>query len=566
LQERGPNGVPNHPFCSGITAAAVFCIGFFQVLSAADKAAIIEHINIYRRQHSAPDVVWNSGLVSSIAQPWANYLATNVGIQMQHTSSTSTPPRNGAVAGENLAWFSGYSQSGTDWIVDIVKKSVDLWYDEVTCMDWSNPEPTSYGGGAHTCVVGHFTCLVWVDQDSTGLAMSYNTANVETNVNQNVALGCNMIGDFAANVHPFTAVPEPEPTLLEAAAAAATGSAAGIIVTTIVLLLLVLLLIWLQYPFIKATMEAYPPEDKPFQKDETTTETKDKDETGKSAHQAQEHVHVHPTLGGSEEPVDKTLPPVPPVHAKKTKKKGEYGVAVTSEQAADLGDVEAGMETEESVPSKSNHWYWSRKNSGAEYSCGQWLSIWCMSVKACTFFYARALLGGETACCKVLHASPTDTETDAVTQQPTDKIDKKDGDQNPEDAGAAEAADNQKPCYAPILSCCALWNKAGSACLAECWVEANEELDHHEERKEGQSWYSRTFKSGKSCLRFYGKCFVQTIRDLTFGCVKHCTLYWTIPKAETVETAEDGGKEAQAAGDVKQSADLAKTENKAVPI
>jgi hypothetical protein len=48
--------------------------------------------------------------------------------------------------------------------------------------------------------------------------------------------------------------------------------------------------------------------------------------------------------------------------------------------------------------------------------------------------------------------------------------------------------------------------------------------------------------------------------------VKHCTLYWTIPKAETVETAEDGGKEAQAAGDVKQSADLAKTENKAVPI
>jgi uncharacterized protein YkwD len=114
------------------TNAAIIAPGF----TDSEKAAIIEHVNIYRRMHSAPDIAWDDDIMNNIAQPWATSLATDTSVTMEHTSASSSPANN-AEWGENLAWFQGYSHD----VLERTKDSIDAWYNEVV----SATSPAWYG-------------------------------------------------------------------------------------------------------------------------------------------------------------------------------------------------------------------------------------------------------------------------------------------------------------------------------------------------------------------------------------------------------------------------------------
>ena len=65
--------------------------------------------------------------------------------------------------------------------------------------------------------------------------------------------------------------------------------------------------------------------------------------------------------------------------------------------------------------------------------------------------------------------------------------------------------------------------KATMACLCECWVESNEEIDHHEERKEGTTWIHRLCASFSLRGSFYVTSFVQSSIRYYNGVRSCCT-------------------------------------------
>lgn len=131
-------------------------------------------------------------------------------------------------------------------------------------MNWDNPEPNGYGG-SHTGVVGHFTCLVWIDSSIQGFGYAYNDVTREINVNQDVQNTCNYIGDFAANVKPklegvSTAAPSTfdfDALVARANSAARTSSQVGTIVSVLIMVLVSLHFVWCQHPFLMDEMEKW---------------------------------------------------------------------------------------------------------------------------------------------------------------------------------------------------------------------------------------------------------------------------------------------------------------------
>ena len=155
------------------------------------KVEITNYINMYRRAHQAPDLVWDNSM-AEFSQNWSNYLSMNS--LFQHSGSQ--------LYGENLAYFHGY---GCD-IVTLLKSSVDLWYQEIASYDFTKP--------GFNEATGHFTCLVWKNSTKFGMGFSCSDDNTAV-VSFNTSPPGNVIGEFDKNVLPkIDTVPIPSPTPL----------------------------------------------------------------------------------------------------------------------------------------------------------------------------------------------------------------------------------------------------------------------------------------------------------------------------------------------------------------
>lgn len=159
-------------------------------LGAADKQIITDYINQYRALHDSPPLTWDDQL-ASFADNWSSYLLKNNGFY--HS--------NNKLYGENLAYFQGYNATP----LELIKKSIDLWYDEIRMYD--------FNASQYTSGTGHFTCLVWKASRLHGFGYSYNTTTKEVVISMNTSPPGNIIGQFKENVLPLknSGVPEPTP-------------------------------------------------------------------------------------------------------------------------------------------------------------------------------------------------------------------------------------------------------------------------------------------------------------------------------------------------------------------
>ena len=155
--------------------------------SEPEKQEIVAYVNNYRKLHGCPDMIWNS-TIATFSKSWATYLATNS--LFEHSPNKTY--------GENLAYFQGYESN----VMALVKKSIDLWYDEIKLYNFDNP-----GYSAET---GHFTALIWKPSKEMGFGYAYNESTKIVDVAQNIFPPGNISGQYAENV-PRLIAPEPAP-------------------------------------------------------------------------------------------------------------------------------------------------------------------------------------------------------------------------------------------------------------------------------------------------------------------------------------------------------------------
>lgn len=91
------------------------------VLTSDQIIEITNYINAYRAKNQAPPLVWDP-IIAQFSQQWSYYLVSND--EFKHSGNN--------LYGENLAYFQGY---GSD-VMGLMKKSIDLWYDEIKLYSW----------------------------------------------------------------------------------------------------------------------------------------------------------------------------------------------------------------------------------------------------------------------------------------------------------------------------------------------------------------------------------------------------------------------------------------------
>jgi hypothetical protein len=157
-------------------------------LSVAEISDITDYVNAYRQKNQAPPLIWDE-TIAKISQQWSFHLVSD---------GAFVHSRN-PLYGENLAYFQGY---GTN-VVELVKKAIDGWYNEISQYDFNNP-----GFSEST---GHFTCLVWVSSSHYGLGISINENTNAVDIVLNTSPHGNVIGEFQQNVLPTTGNIPPTP-------------------------------------------------------------------------------------------------------------------------------------------------------------------------------------------------------------------------------------------------------------------------------------------------------------------------------------------------------------------
>ena len=157
-------------------------------LTSDQKNEIINYVNMYRKKHQAPPMVWDE-TIAQFSQYWSYYLVSNNLFQHSKTQ----------LYGENLAWFKGY---GTD-VMMLIKKSIDNWYNEVSLYDFNNPVFSSE--------TGHFTCLVWKASTKFAIGISLDNNSNTVDVTMNTSPPGNVSGQFKNNVLPLVPLPAPVP-------------------------------------------------------------------------------------------------------------------------------------------------------------------------------------------------------------------------------------------------------------------------------------------------------------------------------------------------------------------
>ena len=154
------------------------------VLTSDQITEITNYVNAYRAKNQAPPLAWDA-TIAQFSQQWAYYLVSNN--EFKHSGNN--------LYGENLAYFQGY---GSD-VMGLMKKSIDLWYDEIKLYDFNNP------GFSHG--TGHFTCLVWKSSTKFAMGFSINTATNAVDITMNTSPPGNYIGQFQENVLPLAPTP-----------------------------------------------------------------------------------------------------------------------------------------------------------------------------------------------------------------------------------------------------------------------------------------------------------------------------------------------------------------------
>lgn len=149
------------------------------VITDSQKTDISNYINNLRAKHQSPALIWDDTIMA-FSQQWANYLLVNN--LFQHSGSV--------IYGENLAYFAGY---GTD-LMTLVKKAIDMWYNEISLYDFKKPGFSS--------ATGHFTCLVWKSSKFFSMGISINTQAQSAIITMNTSPPGNYVNDFATNVLP----------------------------------------------------------------------------------------------------------------------------------------------------------------------------------------------------------------------------------------------------------------------------------------------------------------------------------------------------------------------------
>ena len=133
----------------------------------AFENAIVQVTNNYRRQHSANDIYWNTGLAAYAAR----YLNSNKCV-FKHSSGPY---------GENIAY--GY---------DTPASTVSAWGDERSDYDYNNP--------GYSPATGHFTQLVWKSTTDVGCARIWCGNYMGWFLVCEYNPPGNYIGEFAENV------------------------------------------------------------------------------------------------------------------------------------------------------------------------------------------------------------------------------------------------------------------------------------------------------------------------------------------------------------------------------
>ena len=159
----------------------------------SQQIELTDYVNAYRAKHGSPPLEWDD-TITQFAQEYSLYLAANS--LFQHSNKEGY--------GENLAYFQGYPNE----MMSLIKKSIDLWYDEIKLYNYNYP---GYSPGT-----GHFTCLIWKSSTKFGMGYSYNNDTKIVDVTMNTAPPGNVIGQFPANVLPLLddtpdPVPDPDP-------------------------------------------------------------------------------------------------------------------------------------------------------------------------------------------------------------------------------------------------------------------------------------------------------------------------------------------------------------------
>lgn len=149
------------------------------VFSSVQISDIQSYVNNYRELNQAPPMIWEESIYL-FSQNWSNYMMSSK--LFKHSGIASY--------GENIAYFQGY---GTD-IISLIKKSIDLWYNEIVNYDFTNPE--------YSNKTGHFTCLVWKSSNKFAMGIAIDPSSNEAYITMNTNPPGNVIGNFETNVLP----------------------------------------------------------------------------------------------------------------------------------------------------------------------------------------------------------------------------------------------------------------------------------------------------------------------------------------------------------------------------
>lgn len=153
-------------------------------LTTSQISEIIDYVNAYRSKNQAPPMTWDSS-IAAFSQQWSYYLIAN-----NLFKHSNTP-----LYGENLAMLQGY---GVDPVA-LIKKSIDMWYDEIKLYDFNNP--------GFSDATGHFTCLVWKSSTSFGMGLTIDMSSNKVDITMNTSPPGNYIGEFQQNVLPTVGQP-----------------------------------------------------------------------------------------------------------------------------------------------------------------------------------------------------------------------------------------------------------------------------------------------------------------------------------------------------------------------
>lgn len=156
------------------------------ILTPAQVIEISDYLNVHRAKHGVKPLIW-SDTIAQFSQSWANNLL----------SSNRFAHSGNQLYSENLASFNGYKLD----MMGLLKKSIDMWYAEISLYDFTK--------GGFSSATGHFTALVWKNSSAFGMGYAINTSTNSVIITWNASPPGNVLGQFQMNVLPLLSVPVP---------------------------------------------------------------------------------------------------------------------------------------------------------------------------------------------------------------------------------------------------------------------------------------------------------------------------------------------------------------------